>query len=107
MSFAASEHRADLVNRVRRIWGDRDVARIDETQRRVGDTFFGTYQVDGFGGRIQIYAESSGVEIADRLSEFGQAFAFRVPVIRSFPGTPIKRVEHDVRRRDVGIADAE
>ena len=103
----AGEHRADRVDGVGRVGDERDVTRVDEAERGVGDAFFGSDQRDDLGGRVERDLESLGHPAGDALAQLGQTLGLGVAVVGGHVGVLMQRFE-DVRvGRQVGVADAE
>ena len=105
--LAAGEHRADLVDRVRGVRHERDVARIDEAERDVADALLRADERQHFLRRIEVNAEAAFVPARDGLAELGQALGLGIAVVRRLARGLAQRVDDVRRRRQVGVADAE
>ena len=107
MALGPRKHGADAVDGVGRIGHQRDVAGIQEAERRVADAFLGTDQRQHLGVRVQLDAEAVVVPLGDGPPHFRKAVGLRVAVVGRVLRRRQQPVNDRLRRGDVGVADAE
>src|SRR6185437_3038277 len=107
MDVCAGEDRARRVGRIPRIRRKADVARVEQRQRHVPDRFLAAERRDDLRAWVELDAEPGLVEVGRRLTELVRAVVGRVLVRYGVAGTGSKRLDHRLRCRQVGVANAE
>ena len=107
VALRACEHGAHRVHRVRRVRHQRDVAGIQEAERRVADAFLRADERQHLGIRVQVNVEPLLVPVGDGAAHFRQAIGFGVAMIRRVLRGRQQPVNDRLWRRYVRVADAE
>jgi hypothetical protein len=97
----------DQMDRVARRGRDDGVARPGQHPEQMREALLGADRADDLRLGVERDAEAALVELADRRAQLRDAAARRVPVVCR-PGRRLAQLrDGDVRRRDVGVAEAE
>ena len=96
-----------LVDGVGRVGCEHHVARLKNSQRKVGQTFLGTQGHDGFAVRVELHAVVARVAITDGFAQVRNTARKRVAVVHRLLCCLNKLVDDGCGRCDVRIAHAE
>ncbi len=103
----AGEDRREQVDRVARRRHEHRVARLDEHPEQVAEALLRAHRGDRLGLGIELDSVPARVALADGAPEVGDAAARRVAVVARVLGGLAKLLHGDLRRREVGIPEAE
>ena len=103
MALTTGKPGAHGVDGIARVRNKRNIAGIDEAERRMADPLFGPNKRKDLGLRVQGQPESTPVPSSGGLAEGREALGLRIPVIRSVKGRLPERIDDWRRGRNVGI----
>ena len=97
----------EQVDRIARCRHEHRIARLDEHPEEMAEALLRAHRRDRLGLGVELDPVAARVPVADRASQVREAAARRVAVVARVLGGLAELLDRDLRRREVGVPEAE